>query len=98
MINSFFYSCISNVLSNRVSNFQLVSLAEYSIIVCVRFKLDYLSLLRFNCNYFSFHATKFASKVYGYSIIKIVEVVTTSTKTPHLVFLVFSSAEAIDSI
>ena len=28
----------------------------------------------------------------------IVEVVTTSTKTPHLVFLVFSSAEVIDSI
>ena len=27
----------------------------------------------------------------------IVEVVTTSTKIPHLVFLVFSSAEAIDS-
>ena len=28
----------------------------------------------------------------------LVEVVTTSRKTPHLVFLVFSSAEAIDSI
>ena len=27
-----------------------------------------------------------------------VEVVTTSTKTPHLIFLVFSSDEAIDSI
>ena len=27
-----------------------------------------------------------------------VEVVTTSRKTPHLVFLAFSSAEAIDSI
>ena len=32
------------------------------------------------------------------SIDKGVEVVTTSTKTLHLVFLVFSSAEAIDSM
>ena len=34
---------------------------------------------------------------YVYSL-RIVEVVTTSRKTPHLVFLAFSSAEAIDSI
>ena len=31
-------------------------------------------------------------------VLYIVEMVTTSTKTLHLVFLVFSSAEAIDSI
>ena len=33
---------------------------------------------------------------YVYSL-RIVEVVTTSRKTPHLVFLAFSSAKAIDS-
>ena len=35
---------------------------------------------------------------YGPRTVIPVEVVTTSTKTLHLVFLVFSSAEAIDSI
>ena len=51
-------------------------------------------LVACNCSFFFFFFFLVGRLFYNV----FVEVVTTSRKTPHLVFLAFSSAEAIDSI